>query len=90
MSVIVTGMDVPKSCEECHYNNSSCWCSITNSGIDREFEYRERLDDCPLKSIDELIEKITQLPTEENAEGQDMFQAYDVLRTIKEYCEVSK
>lgn len=48
------------------------------------------MDDCPLKSIDELIEKITQLPTEENAEGQDMFQAYDVLRTIKEYCEVSK
>ena len=43
------------------------------------------MENDPFKSIDVLIDKITQLPTQENAEGQDMYQAYDVLRTIKEY-----
>ena len=91
MSVIVTEMDMPERCGECKFkiydrDGDHYECKITGEisswGIGHTKEY------CPLKSIDGLIEKITQLPTQENAEGQDMFQAYDVVRTIKEYCEV--
>ena len=51
MAVIIENMKMPKSCGVCAYNNSSCWCSITKSDIDRDFEFRERLNDCPLKEV---------------------------------------
>ena len=90
MSVIVIGMDTPQHCYDCSVCYDYMACSITESRMDWKKCDKERHKDCPLKSIDGLIEKITQLPTQENTEGQNMFQAYDVLRTIREYCEVSE
>lgn len=46
--MIVIDMDMPKCCGNCKFNDSSCWCSITKSEIDRDYEYSERLDNCPL------------------------------------------
>lgn len=86
MSVIVTGIDMPKSCAECQDQR----CKVSDEWDLFDWCDYKRVDGCPLKSIDGLIEEITQLPTQENAEGQDMFQAYDVLRTIREYCEVKE
>ena len=49
--MIQIDMEMPKSCGSCVYNESSCRCSITKSPIDRDYEYRERLSDCPLKEV---------------------------------------
>ena len=86
MSLLIEHMDMPKNCYNCPMCYDYMGCSITGNGLDWENCDKIRLEDCPLKSIDGLIEKITQLPTQENTEVQDMYQAYDVLRTIKEYC----
>ena len=53
MAIRIDGVEQPKSCGVCPYNRSSCWCSITNSEIDRDYEYRERLNDCPISEIKE-------------------------------------
>lgn len=88
MAVILTNIDMPKSCVECDKRKfNKCYM---NSVMVIEHEYRNNdkkiHPDCPLKSVDKLIEAIERLPTQENSEGQDMYQAYDVLRTIREYC----
>ena len=81
-------------CPVCHCKGKddpwNYYCVATMDDINIEEWDKERYITCPLKSIDGLIEKMEQLHTQENAEGQDMFQAYDVLRTIKEYCGVKK
>ena len=51
MSVIVKGMEMPKSCDSCRFNISSLSCAITGSCIDRDDEYRERLSDCPISAL---------------------------------------
>ena len=88
MSMITTDMNVPKCCRDCDYE---CENEIFVYDIILKPEYiHKRHEDCPLKSIEGLLKQITQLHTQENEEGQDMYQAYDVLRTIREYCEVSE
>lgn len=56
--MLMIDMKIPKSCSVCPFNNSSCWCSITKSEIDREFEYQERLDDCPMKEVDSVLDRV--------------------------------
>lgn len=95
MSVIVAGMDMPYYCGKCggcyDYANDKYFCALDDNSFDVVIDKEvKRHKDCPLKSIDGLLEKITQLPTQKNTEGQDMYQAYDVLRTIREYCEVKE
>lgn len=51
MSVIVKGMEMPKNCGRCWFNDSSLSCAITGSCIDRDDESRERLDDCPIVAL---------------------------------------
>ena len=86
MSLIITEMDMPKSCAECHDQR----CKVADEWDLFDWCDYERVEGCPLKSIDGLIEKIEQLPTIEDSEGQDRYMAYDVLRAIKEYCEVKE
>ena len=50
MSYIVP-KDIPNCCGNCPYNYSSLMCKITKSEIDRDDEYRERLEDCQLIEI---------------------------------------
>jgi len=48
MSILIKGMEMSKCCGICPYNKSSCYCGITKSEIDRDYEYAERLANCPL------------------------------------------
>lgn len=47
MSIIIEGMDMPKCCGSCEFNNGYR-CTRTETVIDRDYEYQERLSDCPL------------------------------------------
>ena len=51
--VFIRGMKLPTSCGFCKFNASGCRCSITKSEIDRDYEYRFRLDDCPMTEHEE-------------------------------------
>ncbi len=53
MSVLIKGMEMPKTCEECALNYDSCACIKTGSrffrGRETEFDpFKGRLEDCPL------------------------------------------
>lgn len=51
MSVLIKGMDIPESCGKCDFNVSSLYCKRTRSEIDRDYEHRERLSDCPISAF---------------------------------------
>ena len=51
MSVLIKGMDMPESCGKCDFNVSSLYCKRTRSEIDRDYEHRERLSDCPISAL---------------------------------------
>ena len=102
MGVILTGVKYPQNCLECrkrrviHDGDGRGYqlCGLNEDGYLLESWFKAedltktfKAPQCPLKSVEGLIEKIFQLPRMENSEGQDMFQAYDVLRAIKDYCE---
>ena len=77
MAVIVTGMDMPKSCLECPLTEKmSCF--------NFDFEDSEkRPKDCPLKSVEGLIESV------ENAMilmGIPQANRVDVMDRIVAYC----
>lgn len=87
MSVIVTGMDIPKSCGG---------CNASGTGVCRKwFDFKEigskRSEHCPLKSVDGLVEKITEYRNKISA-GEDEFNVGqlwgidEVTEIIKEYC----
>ncbi len=51
MSVVVKGVDFPKTCGECEFNYNCFCCQITNRHFyyNEEFEpFIQKLDDCPL------------------------------------------
>lgn len=83
MSVIVTGMTMPNNCNRCGIVEEKAKTTCKSNG-------------CPLKSIDGLIKKIVNSPSDV---GQDMYKTkYDgavrrqneIIEIIKEYCEVSE
>lgn len=56
MSVLIKGMEMPKTCEECALNYDSCACIKTGSrffrGRETEFDpFKGRLEDCPLVPV---------------------------------------
>ena len=89
MSVIVTGMDMPKYCGSCDMSGTGVcrkWMCLTSFEIGKK-----RAEDCSLKSIDGLIEKVEQLKKScaNDSYGKCMANAIsNVEKLIKEYCEV--
>lgn len=86
MSVIITN-NIPESCVECYSLN----CSLPypkNSYKDKvKKKYiTQRHEDCPLKSIDGLIEKINQIELLADKTRGDIKD--EAIKIIKEYCEV--
>jgi len=88
MSVIVTKAEIPKTCGS---------CEASGTGVCRKWTYKDcgqkRADDCPLKSIDGLIEKVEQLKKScaNDSYGKCMANAIShVEKLIKEYCEVTE
>jgi hypothetical protein len=51
MGVYIKDMKMPESCGKCDFNVSSLYCKRTRSEIDRDYEYRERLSDCPISAL---------------------------------------
>lgn len=88
MSVIIKGMEMPRNCMFCPLyvrDSESKHCAVTDkwnavSGINR-------LDDCPLKSIEGLIEEIVEKYG--HSTSLEVLDTYHgIIGIIKEYCEV--
>lgn len=94
MSIIVTGMKMPQNClDYCpmfrHGTDNYTYCVIGKS----KPSAIKRSDDCPLKSVDGLIEKITEYRNKINAGGDEfkvgqLWGIDEVTEIIKEYCEM--
>lgn len=76
MPVIITGVTVPGDCYECNFR-----CINIRSRI----ECKGRPDNCPLKSVEELIEEI-----DKHRKATKSIDKYDLIgdciNIIKEYC----
>ena len=58
--IVIRGISKPKNCGECRFNDSSCFCSITKVGIDRDYMTTED-GTCPIEDLHELNKKIERL-----------------------------
>lgn len=80
--VIVTDMEMPKTCMKCKdfvtYSIYDGYCIKLKKHMHVTDSTKERCPDCPLKSIEGLIEKI---------ESQTMISKKSVIGLIKEYCK---
>ena len=69
MAVIISNMDMPKSCDECPISR---YQELHDCPILRMFTTKhseKRLDECPLKSADEMIAEIEDYNVRKNFEG---------------------
>lgn len=88
MAVIITDMDMPKSCFDCDLHNYH-FCDATGTLIEKNRVDGTRAGDCPLKSVDEMIEEIQQKHVH-CFERIDFDTAYGLccaLNIIKKYCD---
>lgn len=92
MAVINIEKDMPESCSMCDHRTV---CTVFGKGwADANNRYSLgvycRLDDCPLKSIEGLIERIQESKINVDLDiGQEMYynNAVDnIIEIIKEYC----
>lgn len=85
MSVIVTGMDMPERCHTCGLKlKGTCPRLIKSVSVLQ----KTRLEDCPLKSIDGLINKVYQLDFDYGDYYDHTSEIQDkIIATIKEYCD---
>jgi hypothetical protein len=51
MSVVVKGMEMPKSCRECGIEQEGFWCGAIREYADTSCFDSERREDCPLVEI---------------------------------------
>ena len=95
MSVIVSEM--PDNCLECplsyfdyYFTDLPLRCPLMNDRI--EVDKIKRHQDCPLKSIDGLIEKIktTMALRCKDGQGNVFINEVDLFEIIKEYCDTNE
>ena len=79
MSVIITGMEIPYRCDECQLV-IGYECPLLGIDVDEDEGSTDLR--CPLKSVEELLEKFSMV----NGCG-DFIATSDVVKIIKEYCE---
>ena len=96
MSVIITGMDMPENCIKC--NSMNCFLPYkknTNREVVKKKYMTVRHEDCPLKSVDELIELIEsdenittfeRFMTMGGFKFKNMIPVERAIDIIKEYC----
>ena len=91
MSVIVTGIDMPKSCVCCVFyvgQVGNVYCKFTRRKVGTTVACYERMKDCPLRSVDGLIEEIKNtkaLRCMDNL-GNVFILEEDLYKIIKECC----
>lgn len=93
MGVVIRGMDLPECCGKCRDcrivlpNEMKCY--RTKSTMDWELGENRRMADCPLKSVDGLIDEIKSLSnanTDYWNDNADTVDREDLIDTIREYC----
>ena len=88
MAVIVTGKDIPKSCQNCW--NASCyfygkeWTTIAQNKSYKT----HRACPCPLVSSDEMVFELEHLPFRPY-EGKETLNRKDVMDIVRKYMENS-
>ena len=94
MSIIIKNVEVPKNCCDCVCHNGEIGeCRATGS---RETWCSEPPRSCPIKSVDGLIDEFKKLYPKNYAGGFELggssceFSLNQVIRIIKEYCEVEE
>ena len=90
MSVIITGMDMPKHCYDCGcHNGENGECQVTGS---YDTHYNEPPRSCPLKSVDGLISGLEAHKWNKNEGSKAIYDSAinDAITYIKEYCEVKE
>lgn len=87
MAVIIAGMYEPDCCKDC-YMSAGYGCEIKGQIMTTE-EMKYRDEDCPIKSVEGLIEKLSkeQWKTGDPSVAYGFAKAIDI---IKEYCEVEE
>lgn len=88
MSVILTGNKFPTNCLGCEFCADSegyVHCQMTEKKVGTTVGLYERMKDCPLKSIEGLIDKISKY-LYENEFGSEYRS--DIADLIKEYCRM--
>ena len=98
MAVIVTDMDMPKSCSECRrvdrffceneHGNELCF---DESGYYEEWVDERRHENCPLKAVEGLLNEIESFGYKEIDEDTTIsaiVSVDDVVGKIKEYCVI--
>lgn len=93
MSVIVTGMEVPRSCGGCEASGTGV-CKLWMKSSEINGIGYNRHSDCPLKSVERLIERIEKSKVHDSSYMYDWLSynkgLMDAVEYIKEYCEVSE
>ena len=91
MALILTDMKIPNNCRECSFvidKGDYRYCSrLVNDNCsmrDVSRNFKERHYDCPLRSVDGLIDEINKGASTVNAENA----VAQVTETIRDYCEV--
>lgn len=86
MSVIITGITSDIKCIDCPMRD------LDDNCLAQKYEsetWEEMKADCPLKSIDGLIENIKTTDSDYRYNGHNL-SIDGVIEIIKEYCEVSE
>ena len=81
MAVIDTSMDMPKSCYECPKRNV-CSFARWNGWIDNK-----RDEDCPLKSADEMMAEIDNMPFYIDGYDIEYISKAKLNNIIHKYCD---
>jgi len=80
MSVIITGMDMPNTCGV---------CEASGTGACHKWHFKEsgrkRDDDCPLRSVEGLIEELEEYARRQG-DGWDYGIVQSAIDIVKEYC----
>ena len=92
MSVTLKNTTMPNCCNECDFlgniddkgNACPCYCFMDNTLI--LTDGKKRHEDCPLESVDELIEQLQEY-RKEMAKVDHYDLVGDCIDIVKEYCE---
>lgn len=91
MSVILTGMDMPNMCGRCKLWDIDR--KICTRLVQTNEDKMTRRNDCPVKSVDGLIEKMEKFGGhEKKSVYKNLNPSYvqglkDAIKMVKEYCE---
>ena len=91
MAVIITNMDMPRSCDSCkfsNYHDGDDYCELFKilNGCSWRAKDVKWNENCPLKSTDEMIAELETKVFTDAYDGQ-FVGIEDVKRVINKYCK---